>query len=350
MKKMISIALMAIMTLSLAACANTEVEISETTTEPTETTTESTATTTESAIKEATETISEDVSTETVIISVQNGVEEMIDLEVPFDPQRIVVVDYVALDMLISWGLGDRVVGMPKSGPPIHLQEFAANEEVVNLGGLKETDMEAVMSLEPDLIFTSGRTAALYDDFSEIAPTVMTNVDYSIGTYNSVIKTATRNASIFGLESKVAEQLSDFEERIAKLAEVGEGKTAIIGIMTGGSLATLGNDSRGSMIVSDIKFENLATEVDTTHGNTASYELLVELDPDYIFILDRDIAIATDGATNAQQLMDNELVHQTSAYQNDNIVYLTPSVWYLCEGGIGAMDIMLSDLEAGILK
>ena len=32
-----------------------------------------------------------------------------------------------------------------------------------------------------------------------------------------------------------------------------------------------------------------------------------------------------------------------------NIVYLTPTVWYLAEGGITAMDVMLSDLEAGIL-
>lgn len=318
MKKIVALALASMMALNLAASPAKE-------TEPTD-------------------------SGQTVTISVQNGVEEMIDLEVPFDPQRIAVIDYVALDMLISWGLGDRVVGMPKSGPPIHLQEFAANEDVINLGGLKETDMEALMSLEPDLIFTSGRTAAMYDDFSIIAPTVMTNVDYSMGTYNSVVKTATRNASIFGLEDTVAEQIAAFDDRIATLAAIGDGKTAVIGIMTGGSLATLGNDSRGSMIATDIKFENLAVDVDSTHGNTASYELLVALDPDYIFILDRDTAIGESGGTNAQQLMDNELVHQTSAYKNGNIVYLTPTVWYLSEGGILAMDIMLADLESGMLK
>ena len=47
--------------------------------------------------------------------------------------------------------------------------------------------------------------------------------------------------------------------------------------------------------------------------------------------------------------MNNELVQQTAAYQNDHIVYLTPTVWYLAEGGISALDTMLKDLEAGLL-
>ena len=78
--------------------------------------------------------------------------------------------------------------------------------------------------------------------------------------------------------------------------------------------------------------------------------MLLDLNADYVFILDRDTAISADGAVAAEQLMDNELVHQTNAYKNGNIVYLTPSVWYLAEGGITSMDIMLKDLEKGILK
>jgi iron complex transport system substrate-binding protein len=42
-------------------------------------------------------------------------------------------------------------------------------------------------------------------------------------------------------------------------------------------------------------------------------------------------------------------VKQTDAYKNGHIVYLTPDVWYLAEGGITATDTMLKDLESGIL-
>lgn len=67
-------------------------------------------------------------------------------------------------------------------------------------------------------------------------------------------------------------------------------------------------------------------------------------------MLDRDAAIGTDGAQLAQEIMENELTMQTAAYQNGNIVYLEhPAVWYTAEGGITALDYMLSDLEGALL-
>ena len=95
-------------------------------------------------------------------------------------------------------------------------------------------------------------------------------------------------------------------------------KTAIIGLVTSGSFNVLGNDGRCSMIGREIGFENIgaAADIDTsTHGNEASFEFIVEKDPDYIFVMDRDAAIGTDGAQLAQEIMENELVMGTDAYQ-----------------------------------
>lgn len=47
------------------------------------------------------------------------------------------------LDMLDSWGLGGRVVGMPKSSTVDYLKTYNENEAIVNLGTLKEVDMES---------------------------------------------------------------------------------------------------------------------------------------------------------------------------------------------------------------
>ena len=92
-------------------------------------------------------------------------------------------------------------------------------------------------------------------------------------------------------------------------------------------------------------------DVDTsTHGNEASFEFIVETDPDYIFVMDRDAAIGTDGAQLAQEIMENELVMDTRAYQDGNVIYLAhPAVWYTAEGGITALDLMLQDLESELL-
>jgi iron complex transport system substrate-binding protein len=77
---------------------------------------------------------------------------------------------------------------------------------------------------------------------------------------------------------------------------------------------------------------------------------LLEWDPDYLFVLDRDSAIGTNGSDTARTVIENAIVQQTSAYRNGHIVYLTPDVWYLAEGGITATDVMLRNLEAGILN
>ena len=124
-----------------------------------------------------------------------------------------------------------------------------------------------------------------------------------------------------------------FGERIDALSAFSEGKNAIIGMVTSGSFNVLGNDGRCSLIGREIGFENIGTDaaIDTaSHGNEASFEFIVEKNPDYLFVMDRDAAIGTDGAQLAQEIMENELVMGTDAFKNGNIVYLEhPAVWYL---------------------
>ena len=58
----------------------------------------------------------------------------------------------------------------------------------------------------------------------------------------------------------------------------------------------------------------------------------------------------TEGAKLAEEVMNNELTARTQAAQNGNIGYLTATVWYRAEGGITALDVMLQELEAALLK
>jgi len=77
----------------------------------------------------------------------------------------------------------------------------------------------------------------------------------------------------------------------------------------------------------------------------------VEKNPEYLFVMDRDAAIGTDGAQLAKEIVENELVMDLDVYKNGNIVYLAhPAVWYTAEGGIQALDIMLQDLESELLS
>ena len=388
MKKMISLLLTGIMVASLAGCGNkaANTDAAEETSAVTE---RAAGTEAADGAEEGMDAAEENTDTpETVTITGLNGASEKIEVTVPYDPQRIVVADMASLDILDNLGLGERVVGSPTTALD-YLQDYVNNDNIENLGTIKEVDMEKVMACEPDVIFMGGRMAEYYDALSEIAPVVRLISDTEVGLVESVRNNAAAIASIFGLEEEVDEKMAGFESRIEALREIADGKTAVVGMCTSGSFNVLGNDGRCSIIGVECGFENIGVSVASaggserggkghgsgketgneteqgaeteqssgsgqtataTHGNEASFEYIVSLNPDYVFVMDRDAAIGTDGAKLAPEIMENELVMGTDAYKNGNIVYLEhPGVWYTAEGGITALDTMIADLESELL-
>lgn len=323
MKKITAILLMALMVLSLTACGNQtgkDNNSSEGSTEPT-----------------------------SVTITTLNGQKEQTQLEVPYNPERIAILDLAALDIIDSIGVGDKVVGMAQTSID-YLSQYSENKSIKNLGTIKEADIEAVMECEPDIIFIGGRLSASYDKLSEIAPVVYLATDSSIGLVESTLKNAKTIASIFGKENEVEDKVNQYNDRINNLKNIASGKNALVGMTTSGSFNILGNDGKCSIIGNEIGFNNLgATGNTSTHGNEASFETVVAKNPEYIFVMDRDKAIGTAGAASAKEIVENDLVKSTPAYKNNHIVYLeNPNVWYTSEGGIQALDMMLKDLEKGL--
>ena len=269
------------------------------------------------------------------------------ELDIPFDPKKVVVLNYATVDIMDQLGIGDRIVGMIKVGSvPAHLQKYVDNEKIVNLGGMKDIDMEAVASLAPDVIFSSDRTASKQKDFEAIAPTMSSSVAYKMGFYEGWKHNVDNHAKIFGLEDKAESFYADYEKRIADMKKIANGQTCLLNIFAGGKLNSLGDEGRIALITNDIGFTNLNADKNVNHGDAGSYETLLEVNPEWMFNLDKDTAVGAEGATLAEDQMDNDVVKQTQAFKNDTIVYLQPGdVWYMADGGIQAMDIMLSDLE-----
>ena len=319
-KKLLLMALMAVMAVGLIACG------------------------TDKSDNESTK----EEKTSVTITSLDDSKNE-IELEVPYNPKRIAILDLAALDIIDSIGVGDKVVGMAQTSID-YLSHYSENKSIKNLGTIKEADIEAVMECEPDIIFIGGRLSASYDKLSEIAPVVYLATDSSIGLVESTLKNARTIASIFGKENEVEDKVNQYNDRINNLKNIAFGKNALVGMTTSGSFNILGNDGRCSIIGNEIGFNNLgATGNTSTHGNEASFETVVAKNPEYIFVMDRDKAIGTAGAASAKEIVENDLVKSTPAYKNNHIIYLeNPNVWYTAEGGIQALDMMLKDLEKGL--
>ena len=319
-KKLLLMALMAVMAVGLIACGTDKSDNESTKEEKT-----------------------------SVTITSLDASKNEIELEVPYNPKRIAILDLASLDIIDELGVGDRVVGMASTSID-YLEKYSNDASIKNLGTIKEADLEAVMECEPDIIFIGGRLSKSYDALSEIAPVVYLATDTNEGLVNSVSKNAKTIASIFGMEDKIDSLMSDFGARIDAIKKISSGKTALVGMTTSGSFNLLGNDGRCSLIGVEAGFNNLTAVGSTsTHGNETSFETVVQQNPDYIFVMDRDSAISTAGAKTAKEIVENELVKTTDAYKNNHIIYLEHSnVWYTAEGGIQALDIMLTDIEKGL--
>lgn len=267
-------------------------------------------------------------------------------VKVPLNPERVVVIDYATLDIIDSLNLGDKVVGVPQATAPEYLHAYTKNKDLTNTGTVKEVDMEAVMTLEPEIIFVGGRLAPQYDKLSQIAPVVLLAVDYNKPLIDSVKRSTDVIATIFSKQDEADSMINSFAQRIENLKSKSQGHSAVIGIVNASQFRTLGDQGRCSFIGRDLGFTNLANDISSKHGDESSFELLVKLNPEYLFVLDRDSAIGRSGAKLAQDVMNNELVAKTQAAQNKHLYFLNPSVWYLSEGGLQATDLMLKDIES----
>ena len=279
-----------------------------------------------------------------------NGRSETVTVTIPDSPARIAVIDAAVLDMLDHWGLGDRIVALPKTTKIPAFERYYADKAILDVGTLKEVSLERLMESEPDVIFISGRLAKKYDELSRIAPVVYLTPDRKGGAFASFAKNLRQVAKVFGkdVEEKAEADIRGFEERLAAIREKSKGRTALVGLVTSSHVNRLGNAARCSLIGNEFGFTNVAEKANANHGNEASFELLVKHDPDYFFVLDRDSAIARPGAKLAQDILNNEMVDRMQAKKNDRIVYLTPAAWYLAEGGVKAMDSMFSDVEKAL--
>ncbi|MDM5361140.1 siderophore ABC transporter substrate-binding protein [Peribacillus sp. ACCC06369] len=265
------------------------------------------------------------------------------ETKVKTNPEKVVVFDMGALDTLDK--LGVEVAAVPHDGLPKYLSKYEGTTE--NAGGLKEPDFEKINEMAPDLILISGRQSEAYKELSKIAPTVFVGVD-TAKYMESFKENVTLLGKIFDKKDKAAKELASVEENINALKEKAPtDKTGLIVLASGGKVSAYGPDSRFGIIhdVFGVPAVDDKLEV-STHGQSISFEYIAEKNPDYLFVVDRD-AVAGDGA-RAKETVENDIVKNTKAFKEGNIIYLDPNYWYLSGGGLESVDAMVKEVSKGL--
>lgn len=264
---------------------------------------------------------------------------------VPRNPERVIVFDYATLDSLDVMGI--EVIGLPKSNIPAFLEKFK-DDKYEDVGTLFEPDFEKIYELKPDVIFVSGRQAEVYEELAKIAPTVYLTV-YGSKYMDSVTENLTILGEIFNKQDVVKEELTKINDKMKELNEkvTTEGKNALVVLANDGNISAFGVDSRFGVVYSDFGFTPVDESIQVVnHGQSISFEYILEKNPDYILIVDR--AATTGGSVSAEQLFNNQIVKQTEAYKNEKIIYLSSQEWYVASGGITGTLTMIQDLLSGL--
>ena len=266
-------------------------------------------------------TANEDKTTEnTVTVTDVRG-----DVEIPADPQRI--VDLSGNSDILSI-LGYDVVGTANSDAydytkfPSYLEETLKGAEILGYSMQDTMDVEAVMNLNPDLIVISTVQEKMYDQLSEIAPTVMIQLE-ALNWKDDVRALG----KVFGKEDVANEWIANYENKAKEAgdkikAEYGEDTTYLSFLASGGQFFIFDGAGFGDVLYNDMGLAKPAGMPEQTDISlpVVTYEGLAAIQSDYIFV------IATD--EDLAQLEANSIWNNLPAVKNGNVVVLESSPYF----------------------
>ncbi|AJJ17850.1 solute-binding iron ABC transport protein [Yersinia intermedia] len=252
--------------------------------------------------------------------------------QVPLNPQKVIILNPSVLDTADA--LHIKVAGVPQTSAhlPAFLSQYSGTE-YLNAGTLFEPDYEALSQAKPDLIIAGGRAHDAYDKLSAIAPTIALDVDTQHFT-QSLAQRTEQLASIFGKEEEAKALLSKFSSQINEIKQKSANAgSAMVVMVSGGKMSAYTPGSRFGFVFDELGFTPAATFTQTgSHGNVVTSEFILNANPEWLFVLDRDNAIGRAEGQSAQQVLDNPLIHKTKAWQNDHVIYLDSASLYIAGG------------------
>lgn len=247
------------------------------------------------------------------------------EVEIPADPQRI--VDLSGNSDILSI-LGYKVIGTANSDAydytkfPSYLEETLSGAEILGYSMQDTMDVEAVMNLKPDLIVISTVQEKMYDALSEIAPTVMIQLE-ALNWKDDVRALA----KVFNKEDVANEWLTKYETEAKEegdkiKAEYGEDTTYLSFLASGGQFFIFDGAGFGDVLYNDMGLVKPAGMPEQTDISlpVVTYEGLAAIQTDYIFL------IATD--EDLAQLESNAIWNSLAAVKEGNVVVLPSSPYF----------------------
>ena len=253
-------------------------------------------------------------------------------------PKRIVILDNLygeILDPLDITPVGATTGQADSQEFSTLLKKQYKDAKVVSVGWQGNPDLDKIAELKPDLILMTGEQEDLYEELSEIAPTV----GYQINTDENwdYHETSLKVAEIFDKRDEMKKDLDRLDARKAVFAENVKAKFGDQKLMY---LRVTDNDIRY------YAYGHFGYLYDTYHFNRAETfnpdDMFQVIDPDKLKDINPDLLIVQ---ADSQELLDNKLKNtpvwtSLKAVQNNKVIYADYSTYMLGFGIVSQEAIM----------
>ncbi|MGX4601028.1 ABC transporter substrate-binding protein [Faecalimicrobium sp. JNUCC 81] len=265
------------------------------------------------------------------------------EVEIPANPQKIVDISGSTEELLI---LDKKPVGSSNVDSyqtdkfPSYIENKLEGTKIVGHSMMDTMDMEAILSLNPDLIIMSQRQEKIYDQLKEIAPVVMMK-DYANDWRTKLVDVS----KLFDQENIANDWLKKYDEKAQKMGKeviAKNGNKSYLPVLsTTGSFMVFSDAGIGTIINEDMKLarpENMPKQDGITLP-TVTMEGLTKIDSDHI------VAIATE--SDKKDLDKSSVWSQVRAVKEGNATILDAIPYFTqCYNPIGREMLLEPMMEA----
>lgn len=185
--------------------------------------------------------------------------------------------------------------------------DLGLEETVVNLGGVKSPDLEALIASAPDLVLVSANTAAQVELLPTLENMGLTCAYFNVSSFEDYLNMLDICTQLTGCPDNYQRYGADVQAQVeaARLRQDGSAPTVLYVRSTGVSCKV--KNSRDSVLgemLADLGCINIADNGDS-RLESLSMEAILQADPDYVFAVLQGSDPAPARRTLEQELLSN---------------------------------------------
>lgn len=210
--------------------------------------------------------------------------------------------------------------------------DLGLGEDVANLGGVKETNLEVLLAAQPDLVLASSNTAAQVDLLPTLEQAGLNVAYFMVSNFDEYLHMLDICTQITGREGCYEQYGQALEEQVEQARQRADGsQPKVLYVRATGSSCKVKNsqDSVLGEMLADLDCINIA-DSQSSLLEQLSLEVILQEDPDFIFAV-----LQGSDPTDAQRTLDETLL-SNPAWQ---------SLTAVKEGRFHVMDDQLYNLK-----